>query len=422
MKRHYLWTICLISVFGYVASAQEVLTLEGAIQQALENNGQARALLEERVASRARWESARASLFPSIELGASSTRTRLEQGGLTTELTQRQTVLNIDWLILDNGTRNLRIRQASRTYENIFYSTQSGLRTLIFQTARAYLEVLRRQELLQVADETVRRAETILQAVRAQAEVGTAPAKDVLQAEADLANARVQQIQARNALRLAETDLKRLLGWNAERSLPALQQPETSPAPEETLPVLWERARRQRPDLRSAELSAQTARLAIAMARMNSLLQLRLNVSGFRELDPNTRTQGQVQIVASYPLFDGGLLRANLREAEANARSAEFRLIQAERDAYAEVESAYLSIQESQERLNASKIALTAAQRNYESARDSFQEGAGSLLEVITAQLALTTAQTNLVQATYDTVIAELQLRLAIGARLPMEP
>lgn len=422
MKRYRLWTIYFISVLVYVASAQEVLTLEGAIQRALENNGQVRALLEERVASRARLESARASLFPSIELGASSTRTRLEQGGLTTELTQRQTALNIDWLILDNGTRNLRIRQASRTYENTFYSTQNTLRVLIFQTARAYLEVLRRQELLQVADETVRRAETILQAVRAQAEVGTAPAKDVLQAEADLANARVQQIQARNALRLAETDLKRLLGWSAERSLPTLQKPETSPAPEETLSTLWERARRQRPDLRSAELSTQTARLAIAVARMNSLLQLRLNVSGFRELDPNTRTQGQVQIVASYPLFDGGLLRANLREAEANARSAEFRLIQAERDAYAEVESAYLSLQETQERLNASKIALTAAQRNYESARDSFQEGAGSLLEVITAQLALTTAQTNLVQATYDTVIAELQLRLAVGARLPMEP
>ncbi|CUU37441.1 MAG: TolC family protein [Armatimonadetes bacterium] len=424
MKPNRLWVLTIASVWYGVASAQEVLTLEGAIQQALQNNGQARALFEERVVSRARLESARASLFPSFDIATSSTRTRLEQGGTTTELTQRQTALNVEWLLLDNGVRNLRIRQASRSNEGVFYSTQDNLRTLILQTARAYFEVLRRQELLQVADETVRRAETILQAVRAQAEVGTAPAKDVLQAEADLANARVQQIQARNALRLAETDLKRLLGWSAEKPLPALQKvenPATAPV-SETLQALWEQARRQRPDLRATELSAQSARLALEIARMNSLVQLRLSVSGFREFDPDTRTQGQIQILASYPLFDGGLLRANLREAEASYRGALFRLTQAERDAYAEVESAYLSVQETRERLSAAQLALAAAQRNYEAARDAFQEGAGTLIEVLTAQLALTTAQTNFVQAVYDSALADLQLRYATGARLPAEP
>jgi outer membrane protein len=246
----------------------------------------------------------------------------------------------------------------------------------------------------------------------------------VLQAEADLANARVQQIQARNALRLAETDLKRLLGWSAEKPLPTLQKVENpaTASVSENLQALWEQARRQRPDLRATELSAQSARLALEIARMNSLVQLRLSVSGFREFDPNTRTQGQIQILASYPLFDGGLLRANLREAEASYRGALFRLTQAERDAYAEVESAYLSVQETRERLSAAQLALAAAQRNYEAARDAFQEGAGTLIEVLTAQLALTTAQTNFVQAVYDSALADLQLRYATGARLPAEP
>lgn len=424
MRWGRVWLVGLMGAFFGILSAQEVLTLEGAIQQALQNNGQARALFEERVASRARLESTRASLFPNFEMGISSTRTRLEQGNATTDLSQRQTALNLDWLVLDNGARNLRIRQASRSDESTYYATQDNLRALIFQTARAYYEVLRRQELLQVADETVRRAETILEAVRAQAQVGTAPAKDVLQAEADLANARVQQIQARNALRLAETDLKRLLGWGPEKPLPALQKVDSAPAPPllDSLQTLWEQARRQRPDLRSAELTAQSARLAVELARVNSLVQLRLDISGFREFDPDTRTQGQVRLLASYPLFDGGLRRSSLREAEANFQSAQFRLVQAERDAYAEVESAYLNVQETRERLTAAQAALAAAQRNYEAARDSFQEGAGNLLEVLTAQLALTTAQNNLVQATYDTVIADLQLRLATGTRLPMEP
>jgi outer membrane protein TolC len=43
-------------------------------------------------------------------------------------------------------------------------------------------------------------------------------------------------------------------------------------------------------------------------------------------------------------------------------------------------------------------------------------------VEVLTAQLALITAETNLVQATYDAAVAELQLRVATGERLPTEP
>jgi outer membrane protein len=246
----------------------------------------------------------------------------------------------------------------------------------------------------------------------------------VLQAEADLANARVQQIQARNALRLAETDLKRLIGWEAQKPLPELTAPDAPSSPDPALSVeqLWQRARLQRPDLRDAELRLQISRLGLDAARLNSLLRLQISARGFREYEPNSRTQGSLSIVASYPLFDGGLTRANLREAEASLQSAQFRLQQAERDAYAEVESALLSLREASERLEASKIAVAAAQRNFDAAQESLREGVGTIVEVLTAQLALITAETNLVQATYDAAVAELQLRVATGERLPEEP
>ena len=185
---------------------------------------------------------------------------------------------------------------------------------------------------------------------------------------------------------------------------------------------LWQRARLQRPDLRDAELRLQISRLGLDAARLNSLLRLQISARGFREYEPNSRTQGSLSIVASYPLFDGGLTRAALREAEASLQSAQFRLQQAERDAYAEVESALLSIREASERLEASKIAVAAAQRNFDAAQESLREGVGTIVEVLTAQLALITAETNLVQATYDAAVAELQLRVATGERLPEEP
>ncbi|MFQ3610927.1 MAG: TolC family protein, partial [Fimbriimonadales bacterium] len=243
-------------------SAQSPLTLEQAIDSALQNNGSVRSALENRVGARARLEASRASLFPSIGLSTSSTTTRIDQGGVTNETTQRQSAFSLEWLLLDNGQRDLRLRQASRTAELASQTARETVRRVIFGTARAYYDVLRRQELLQVADAQVERARTLLEVAKAQAEVGTAPTKDVFQAEADLANALVQQIQARNALRLAQSELKRLIGWEQTRPLPDLvpvDAPETLP-PVENLESLWARARAQRPDLRNAELSAQVSR------------------------------------------------------------------------------------------------------------------------------------------------------------------
>ncbi len=418
----------VISIAGLLtaalACAQESLKLEDALRLALQNNGLARAALADADAADARLNAARANLYPSIDISSSTTRTRIEGGGVNTDTTQRQNGFGLEWLLLDNGQRELRIRQSSRSAEATRQNTRDAIRRVLFQTARAYYEVLRRKELLQVADTAVRRAETLLEVARAQAEVGAAPQKDVLQAEADLANARVQQIQARNALRLAETDLKRLIGWDALQPLPALDAPAAAPAPDPSISLeqLWQRARLQRPDLRNAELSLQISRLGLDSARLDSLIRLQISARGFREYEPNSRTQGSISVIASYPLFDGGLTRANLREAEASLQSAQFRLQQAERDAYAEVESALLSVRESAERLEASRLAVAAAQRNFDAAQESLREGVGTIVEVLTAQLALITAETNLVQATYDAAVAELQLRLAVGDKLPVEP
>ena len=416
--------LCIGLLAVAAVNAQETLSLDDALRLALQNNGLARAALAETDAADARLTAARANLYPSIDLSSSTTRTRIEGGGATADTTQRQNGFGLEWLLLDNGQREVRIRQSSRTAEATRQNTRETLRRVLFQTARAYYEVLRRKELLQVANTAVRRAETLLEVAKAQAEVGAAPQKDVLQAEADLANARVQQIQARNALRLAETDLKRLIGWEAQKPLPDLTAPDAPPTPDPALSVeqLWQRARLQRPDLRDAELRLQISRLGLDAARLNSLLRLQISARGFREYEPNSRTQGSISIVASYPLFDGGLTRANLREAEASLQSAQFRLQQAERDAYAEVESALLSIREASERLEASRVAVAAAQRNFDAAQESLREGVGTIVEVLTAQLALITAETNLVQATYDAAVAELQLRLATGERLPAEP
>ncbi len=436
MNRIALWLLGIGALGAFACAQQEPpLTLQDALRRALQYNGDIQSALAERRAAEAELTAIRAALFPQFEWSSSNIRTRLEQGGTIAESTTRQDAITLDWLLFDSGRREARIRQASRSHELARQSARGTIRALLFETARAYYEVLRRQELLRVADEAVQRAQTLLDVARTQAEVGTAPAKDVLQAEADLANARVQQIQARNALRLAQTDLKRLIGWEAAQPLPPLQRadapPELPPAlsPAEggqeqppALDALWQRARQGHPELLTAQLNLQIARLGVQIAQINAFSRMEVSLTGFYELEPTRRTQGQLRLTLSYPIFDAGLVRANLRQAQAEYQSVQARLLQLERNLYAELEGALLTRLETAERLNAAQAALTAAQRSYEAARDALREGAGSLIEVLTAQLALVTAETNLVQAVYDSYVADLRLKLATGDPLPEEP
>jgi outer membrane protein len=119
--------------------------------------------------------------------------------------------------------------------------------------------------------------------------------------------------------------------------------------------------------------------------------------------------------LVTYPLFDGGRLREQAREAKLNHQAAQARLVQSERLARAEIESAYAENAQNIERLNASKQALEAAQVNYNAAIAAQREGANDVIQVLTAQVSLVTAESNYIEATYDYYVSDANLRLVSG-------
>lgn len=417
--------ILFISALLSNLSAQQILTIDEAISLALQNNGDALAALSSVQGAEARLQAARSRLYPSVEPNYSYTNSRVSGSGQTLNTDQRQGGISAQWLLLDSGQRDLSVRQSSRSLEFTRFSTRNTLRQIIFQTTRAYYDVLRRMELLKVAESSVERAKTLLDAAKAQADpaVGVAPQKDVLQAEADLANAEVQLITAQNNYETAQTELKRIIGWQMNTPLPRLTETPDPPVPVQLpdLKMLQEQALLQRPDIQTSELNVQIERLGVRSAQLDTLPSFQVSANASHNFEPRNQDQTQLRFTASYPLFDGGLTRSNLKSAQATLQSAEYRYEQAKRDALADVEIAYLNYVEAGKRLTASKKAVEAARTNYNAASESQKEGVGTIIEVITAQTALITAETNAVQAIYDYFIADLQLKIATGTPLPQE-
>lgn len=424
MSYRWIATIALALLAGQIIS-QEQLTLNQAVRLALEHNGDLIASRLNTEAARARTDGAKSQYFPTVSPNYRYQTFATRANGQTTSGDSRVFDVSADWLALDTGQRNLSYQQARTSLSSSVEAQRLATKQLIFLTIRAYYDVTRRKELLRVAQASVERSQRLYDLAKFQADpaIGTAPQKDVLQAEADLANSQVQVIGAQNSFETSTTELKRLIGWDLRKPLPELEPtPEIQPvADKPSLEQLWQVALRDRPDIRQEALSLQLQRLGLQSAKLRLLPSLQVVASGVSRIDPNRSDTGQISVAASYPLFDAGLTRANHREAQASYDAARYRYEQSERDAQAEVEQTLLNYTESERRAEASKKAVAAAQKNYEAARDSLAEGAGTVIEVLTAQVLLVTAETSFIQAVYDFYVAELQLRLAIGADLPEE-
>ncbi|MCH8274436.1 MAG: TolC family protein [Armatimonadetes bacterium] len=420
--------ICFLAaaLLGVVSAVADGLTLDQAIQRAKQYNGTVAAAERSYLSARSSVAQANAAFFPTVSpqyrfLDSEQTFA----GGFTTvgRLTFHQVSVGANWLVLDGGQRNNSLRRSRRLAQASKNSTLWTRRQVLFTVVRQFYDALRSQELLKVADAQVDRARQTLEVTKTQVEVGEAAEKDTLQAEADLANAIVQQIIARNQVTTSEASLKATIGWPGDESLPSLEVP---PAPERlvvarTLGEAVERGLENRPDLKDSRKRLEADRFNVLTAQRNAGIDWQLNVNYSRNFEPDTTQNRNITFLMTYPLFDAGRTRETVRQVRLGYESSELLLAQQVRDVRSEIESVFLTWEQNQERLAASEVALRAAQLNYQAATESQQAGVSSILDVTNAQVSLVTAETNYVQAVYDFYIADTQLRLVIGEPLPGE-
>ncbi|HXG05639.1 MAG TPA: TolC family protein [Candidatus Binatia bacterium] len=406
--------------------AGRVLTLEEAVEIAIEQQPQIQARLSDYAAARFRVDQALAPLLPQITGTWTAARAQSVTGaGTTTGVDTGRTRpvwtdttvarISLSQLLFDFG-KTLAATEAARKLQDVALEDVELQRQLIALAVKeAYTNMLFAQRLIRVNEQALQRAELNLRSARGFFEVGTRPRSDVARAEVDVANARVDVIRARNAERLARVALNTAMGIDVD----------TPTAIQDNLvyePVTLDRAAlraeavRLRPEMRQARL-----RLEAAEAQQRQ---------AFRSFFPDITGGGfygatraemheiwELNLALTWPLFDGGGRIARYREARANVEAAEARVRATELDILREVEQAQLTVAEAEERIQAAQTAVASAQENFRLAQGRFDAGVGTILELTDAQLALTQAQNLETQALADYRIALYRLDRARGRR-----
>ena len=404
------------------------LTIQDAVALACRHNGTIGAAYYNYLASHQATLEAYAPLLPTVTglytYNADRTSTVLGNQTFTNKIDANNFSANASWRVFDLGFRNDNFLSARRAEESQLNNARQTLRQVLFNVQDQYFETLRASELEKVSRTEVERAQTIFDQTSEQVRVGKTAQKDVLQAKADLANAKVTELQSRNTSATDIANLKSLIGLPSSESLPALPvypTPDTSQVPGDLKKVLDDGVE-NRPDLRAQREGVRSLEYSARALAIQAGINVSLDASFGASYAPNYLENRLITFTVSYPIFDGGSSRAAARAAGYNVKAAKETLVQAERGARAEIETAFVQLRQNVERLSAAKEAYAAALENYNAASESQRLGASTIIDVLTANVSLVTAESNQIQAVYDYYISEVQLRLATGERLLGEP
>jgi outer membrane protein len=130
--------------------------------------------------------------------------------------------------------------------------------------------------------------------------------------------------------------------------------------------------------------------------------------------------QGVAGVQVQMPLYAGGAIGSRIREASANRVKAEQDLENARRQATLATQTSFLGVTSGLAQVRALQQALKSSEVSLESTKLGRDVGVRTQVDVLNAQQQVANARRDLAKALYDTIVAQLKLKQAVG-RLTVE-
>lgn len=290
----------------------------------------------------------------------------------------------------------------------------------LLAVAVAYYSVLKAEKNLDIADANVERLAAYRTAADKRFRVGEVTRTVLLRAEAELSGALSDQLFAKNSLELATAQLKRVVGVRDDFRLRKEPSAGFDPPP---IDDCLAAALAERSDLKGLDMQKKAAARQVRYAA--GAYWPSLSVSGvYSGLDqsPAAATINRESIYAgaalNFPIFEGGLRRAEVREARSKERQSGFLYEDLKKTIEIEVRAAYLDLMTQKATLKFLDDQLVFARDNFSAVARQFEFGLVNSIDVMDANTLLVTAQRKASDAAYNTGIAVTRMKRATGALL----
>lgn len=430
----FILFLCSVSLFFYSFGRGESLeteakkvTLTEAVSLALSDNPALRQEEEELKKARLNLPRAYAVALPKISSNLSASRISSSQdstnksgAGQTSssnDTTNYNFSVNLQQPIYAQGKTGILKRQAYMGIESAQFQAMFHEQGIIFDTLAAYYRVLKTKEIITIATEAQDQLREHLRVTRLKFEVGQIPETDILRVEAELATADKDLIEAQRNLDLALEGLNRYIRLDKpfEVVKPAMT---VKPVNEVEEGSLYEMGLKNRLDFQKAQLARQIAEEGVQLAKaefypkVNFLVSYqRRDDSFFPSFEDETIFTGELEL----PIFEGGLRRIGIKEANAEYKKANWQLENRKLDLRLEITKASLEAQKISSSIRAVEKQIALAEENLRKVKLQYEEGLASNLDVIDANTLLVKARTDYSNLQYDQTLASLKIWFVVG-------
>lgn len=424
-----------------ITDSDRVLDFEKIVREALSSNLTLE--IEEQTVNSAVEDvsKARSDLLPSLDASATATKIDEDSAGLQAEETTSGTLTIAQVVYSDQIWTNLTVKKhLLRSAESKHYEV---LLNTVLDAGVNYLDILRSKTNQSIRKNYLNLVKRNYEIAEFRERVGYSGAADVYRWKSELATATSDLLEAQNNVRLAKIRLNEFLlrplneefivkdvglteglfqRYGGDEILRSVDSPKLLDLLTDFLVI---EAKSNSPEIiQLQEALAAQKRILAGNKRKRFIpvvsLQSEADHVFSREGEGSDVTTGNdsswsISLNASWPLFKGGGINADVRQALSEKEKLQKQLHDTTRKIELNLRSVILDLRVKSANLRLTKEAAEAAEKNFKLVRDSYSKGAVSIVSLLDAQNAALAANQSAANSVYEYFISMLEVERAFG-------
>ena len=342
----------------------------------------------------------------------------ISSSGASGSFDEYSTGFGLNQLIYDFGKTPSQVKIQNLNLDSSRSDLENTTDQTILTVKQAYYGVVQAKYNVLVAKDTVKQTSQHLDQAKGFYEVGTHPKFDVIKAEVDLSNAKLNLIRNENASKISIVSLNNAMGIPDAPEY-SIDENMSFARYEITLEDALTKAYQNRPDLKSIVSKREAAGRSIELARTGyyPVLTGSASYSWSGEQISSLDHGWDVGAALTFPLFNGFLTKYQVEEAKANLNILRANEESLKQTIFQDVQQAYLTLRAAEEAIPTAKLGVEQSQENLDIANGRYKAGVGNPIEVTDAEVGLANSRTSYIQALYADKVAQAALEKAMGLR-----
>ncbi len=328
-----------------------------------------------------------------------------------------------------------KVQQAKAEVKAALATFNDAAQNLILRASAAYLNLLLAEDTLRYGEAKKSANKHQLEQAKARFDVGLTPITSVYEAQAAYDQSVAEVIAAKNNVVNQNENLRKLTNHTYEKVAPLINNSIPLIHPEPNVAEEWvATGLKQNYALFAAKYNVQNARENIKAQSAAGWPSFNLEASTTQtryqeNVNPNNNTSSvinnifvpsvqnvsNIAITMNFPIYQGGLVQANTRQAQFDFQTSSEQFEKVYRDISVNSFIAFNTINDGISKVKADRRTVFSQQNSLDSVQAQFESGTRTMTDVVSAQEHLFQAQQQLASDQYNLINALLNLKYMAG-------